>query len=244
MHLHHFHDSLLGFAATKSLAEITTLCGHFSQTMGFDAFIYALRTPSGFSDAQLTTVNGYPESWLAHYFAEAHHKHDPVVKHCSDHTVPVYWDDPRLYLNAKSQRVMREAADFGLVTGLSVPVHSPHGELGILSFAVGRDDKSAKELTRQAMPYAQLLAGYLHEAVHRVCFPAPKIGQNLTSREVECLCRVADGKSSWEIGALLGLSERTVNFHINNSMAKLQVYNRQHAVAKATLTGMIRPSPF
>ncbi|NCP64436.1 MAG: LuxR family transcriptional regulator [Paraglaciecola sp.] len=244
MHIHHFHNSLLGFADTKSLAEITALCRHLSNSMGFDAFIYALRTPSGFSEAQLTTVNGYPDAWLAHYFSKEHYKHDPIVKHCSEHTVPVCWDDPSLFVNSQSRQVMQEAADFGLAAGISMPVHSPHGELGILSFAIGQTNDAAKALTQQALPYVQLLAGYLHEAVRRVCLPVVKQSQTLTSREVECLCRVADGKSSWEIGALLGLSERTVNFHINNSMAKLQVYNRQHAVAKATLTGMIRPSPF
>ncbi|WP_437570306.1 helix-turn-helix domain-containing protein [Sorangium sp. So ce542] len=51
------------------------------------------------------------------------------------------------------------------------------------------------------------------------------------------------GKTSWEIGVNLAMSERTVNFHLHNASAKLGVSNRQHAVAKAMLLGLLRSPP-
>jgi DNA-binding CsgD family transcriptional regulator len=68
-------------------------------------------------------------------------------------------------------------------------------------------------------------------------------GDVLTVREKECLKWAADGKSAWEIGNILHISDRTVNFHLNNKVQKLGVTNRQHAVAKATLKGIIQPNP-
>ena len=62
---------------------------------------------------------------------------------------------------------------------------------------------------------------------------------SLTEREIECLQWVAAGKSSWEAGVILNCSERTVNFHINNAMRKLDVSKRSMAVAKALNLGMI-----
>jgi DNA-binding CsgD family transcriptional regulator len=50
---------------------------------------------------------------------------------------------------------------------------------------------------------------------------------------------VARGKTSGEIAIILGLSERTVNFHCDQAMRRLDVVNRTQAVAKALADGLI-----
>jgi DNA-binding response OmpR family regulator len=55
----------------------------------------------------------------------------------------------------------------------------------------------------------------------------------LAAREVEALTWVARGKTSAEIARILGLSKRTVDFHVDNARAKLGVVTRSQAVAKA-----------
>ncbi|WP_397417835.1 LuxR C-terminal-related transcriptional regulator [Phenylobacterium sp.] len=54
----------------------------------------------------------------------------------------------------------------------------------------------------------------------------------LTARERGVLTWVAEGKSDWEIGMILGLSETTVRFHVDNARRKLGAANRTHAVAR------------
>ena len=49
------------------------------------------------------------------------------------------------------------------------------------------------------------------------------------------------GKSSAEIGRLLGMPERTVYFHIGNAMDRLGVATRIQAVTEAIKTGAINP---
>ncbi|MFZ5964255.1 helix-turn-helix transcriptional regulator [Thalassococcus sp. BH17M4-6] len=61
----------------------------------------------------------------------------------------------------------------------------------------------------------------------------------LSQREIECLSWVAIGKSSWDIGQLIGVSENTVNFHMKNIFAKLEVNNRTLAAVKAVKLGLI-----
>jgi DNA-binding NarL/FixJ family response regulator len=56
---------------------------------------------------------------------------------------------------------------------------------------------------------------------------------HLTDREREVLTWVGRGKTSSEIAIILGLSERTVNFHCDQAMKRLDVSNRAQAVAKA-----------
>jgi len=63
----------------------------------------------------------------------------------------------------------------------------------------------------------------------------------LNEREVQCLTWSARGKTSPEIGAILSLSKRTVNFHIENACRKLNVATRTEAVVKATSGRLIAP---
>ncbi len=63
----------------------------------------------------------------------------------------------------------------------------------------------------------------------------------LSGREQQCLMWVSHGKTSWEISVILGLSERTVNFHLLNACRKLNVYGRQAGVAKAMRLGWLNP---
>src|SRR5690606_24626965 len=58
-------------------------------------------------------------------------------------------------------------------------------------------------------------------------------GRHLSSREVACLHWSSLGKTSWETGLILGVTERTVNFHIGNACHKLGVNNRGAAIAIA-----------
>lgn len=63
----------------------------------------------------------------------------------------------------------------------------------------------------------------------------------LSPRESECLIWVSRGKSSSDIGAITGLSPRTVDSYIEKTCAKLRVRTRIEAVAVAVRSGMIDP---
>jgi LuxR family transcriptional regulator, quorum-sensing system regulator SolR len=58
--------------------------------------------------------------------------------------------------------------------------------------------------------------------------------QTLTSKEREVLQWVMEGKTSWEVGRILAVSERTVKFHLRNIYSKLDVVNRAQAVTMAS----------
>lgn len=62
----------------------------------------------------------------------------------------------------------------------------------------------------------------------------------ITTREVEVLTWVRDGKTNDEIAAILGLSMLTVKNHLRHAMKKLVVRTRGQAVAKAIALGFLR----
>jgi DNA-binding NarL/FixJ family response regulator len=75
---------------------------------------------------------------------------------------------------------------------------------------------------------------------HRQDPAQPKSEHYLTGREREVLTWAGLGKTSGEIATILGLSERTVNFHFDQAMKRLGVTNRTQAVATAMAQGLIR----
>ncbi len=61
----------------------------------------------------------------------------------------------------------------------------------------------------------------------------------LTKRELECICWSANGKTAWEIALILGISEWTVTFHVENTKAKLGASTLTHAAAIAVAKGFV-----
>lgn len=61
----------------------------------------------------------------------------------------------------------------------------------------------------------------------------------LTPREIEVLKHVATGLRNKEIGALLGITDETVQVHMKNILAKLEVNDRTAAVSTAVRRGII-----
>lgn len=66
-------------------------------------------------------------------------------------------------------------------------------------------------------------------------------GLALSPREMECLVWVSRGKSSGDIGSILGLSPRTVDSYLEKVCAKLRVRTRIEAVAIAVRAEVIDP---
>lgn len=60
----------------------------------------------------------------------------------------------------------------------------------------------------------------------------------LSAREAEVLAALAAGRSGKQIGRELGISERTVRFHVSSIFNKLGVNNRAHAVSVASQLGL------
>lgn len=230
-----------------SVEEVHALCSFVCERAGFDFFLYGAVLPVSLVRPQTFIISGYPEDWWTRYQERNYISIDPVLKHTTGRqTVPLDWDEVAPDAHADSERVrtfMHEAADFGLAAGVSFPVHGREGEYAIFSLATRDQHDAARPRIMESMPFVQLLAGYIHEAARRV-FERGELmlaRPELTSREKECLLWVAEGKSSWDTGMILGISERTVLFHLHNAAGKLNVSTRSQAVARAVAQGYITP---
>lgn len=82
-----------------------------------------------------------------------------------------------------------------------------------------------------------VLAPYLHIALNRVRSAkqsdkaTPQPSALLSSRETEIARWVARGKTNWEIGQILGISDKTVKTHMQNILSKLHASSRAQIAA-------------
>jgi len=89
------------------------------------------------------------------------------------------------------------------------------------------------ELARQALNETQDLVASIEPVL-----PAP---HPLSPRELEVLALAAQGLTNKEIAYRLGLSERTIQFHLNSIFNKTNTSSRTEATALALTKGWLQP---
>ena len=101
---------------------------------------------------------------------------------------------------------------------------------------LGADDYLTKPVDYDVL--AALITARLARVARNAVWPK-RVG--LREREVETLTWAARGKTFAEIGEILSLSKRTVEFHLENARRKLGVATRTQALIKAATGHLIQP---
>jgi LuxR family quorum sensing-dependent transcriptional regulator len=155
---------------------------------------------------------------------------DPNVRRAlrSSHPFAWTWEDYGDEHGPRSSEVMRILAEYAMPRGFFVPVHGVGGYEAAVAMA-GTD----MEVPAEAKPSLHLMALYAFERVRQLLADKPGGKPPLTPREREVLAWSAQGKSAWEIGAILSVGKRTVDEHAQTAMRKLGAVNRTQAVAIA-----------
>lgn len=115
------------------------------------------------------------------------------------------------------------------------------GACGYLVKSAGADELLAAVLrTADGFPvFTPGLAGLVLGEYRRLAAePGEPAAPALTDRETEVLRLVAKGMTAKQIGARLGLSHRTVETHVQNTLRKLQLHNRTQLVRYAIEQGL------
>ena len=157
--------------------------------------------------------------------------------------VPVYWD-LHAALNEATGReklLYEDAIEHGLATGVSIPVHSQNNTMAILVL----HHKAIKQLEEKFPTLVMTMHVAALHYTQRVIELSLLTGQSdegkslVTPRELSCLRLTAEGKTAKQVADCMGISERTVNFHIANTTTKLQVKGKYQAVKEALKLGFI-----
>lgn len=169
-------------------------------------------------------------------------RRDPVVRRLKQLSVPFAYDQ-RLYVAEDAGDLWEEQAAFGYKSGIAVALHLPDHQHFLLG--VNREDplpKSSAQLTR-LMADLQFFAVHAQAAATRLLAPAKGTGElpKFSAREMEVLQWTQAGKSAWETGMIIGLTEQGVQYHLRSILRKLDVNSKHQAVLKAIGLGLLQP---
>lgn len=214
----------------------STLFNDFVGGFGFSRAI-VMRIPEvGDTPEKCVALNTFPHEWTDHYYRSGYHHRDPVMRRITTGVLPYTWGEAFKSVKAgKTERaIFNEAREFHLRDGLVVPIVEAGGSTGLVS--VAGDDVDLSDVPRRALNLASV---YFHSTLSRLRRRALEQDMSLTPREFECLKWVAEGKSDWEIGQILSISAKTVNYHIENAKRKFGVATRVQAVVAALRAGRL-----
>lgn len=208
-----------------------------ARQMGFEFCAYGIQMPIPISRPTVVMLNNYPLAWQASYAANAYIDIDPTVEHGRKSCLPLIWSSQ---MQQAAPQFWEEAQSHGLHAGWAQAARDASGAVGMLTLA--RRDKvlmPGEIFANNAR--MSWLSQYAHVAMAQILLPQKIVESKvlLTAREKEVLRWTAEGKTAYEIGQILSVSERTVNFHINNVVVKFDASNKTQAAVKATALGML-----
>ena len=227
----------------------------FAQRLGFTTVNAMVVIDHAGAESEFHAVDNTPAGYAEAYADPELARIDPVMQHCKHAAVPIVWNQDT-YVSRGRGALWEHQARFGYRTGIALALHLPQGRHFFLG--VDRDQplsRNRNTLT-QTVAELQLFAVHAQEAAFRLLGPGgpntpntpsapaapgdpPPCPSPLTPRERAALCWTMEGKTAWEVGKILNISERTAVAHLQNATHKLACSNKHQAVLKALRLGLL-----
>ncbi|PSH54726.1 autoinducer-binding protein [Phyllobacterium endophyticum] len=212
----------------EALAELTL-------QLGFDVYAYLNAQP-----VRTFATSNYAPEWQRRYFMQQFIRIDPVVAIARSEMRAFTWtsESPRRVSSKQLRRFYSEAADFGINSGISIPVRTAFGHMSMLTLASSKPSLSLEKDIDQLA--AVTAVSQLHAKLEQLDFaPTASERVSLTAKQAICLKWSAEGKSMRAIAAIENLSFGTVNFHLNNARKALDAGSLIQAASLASKLRLI-----
>jgi len=228
----------------KSLEPIMTTV---MNQLGFESFMYAMSaTPTANRNNRAYVWTTLPITWVSRYSDQGYVEIDPRVSETYNRNTPFVWDSADYIADGRYANFFRDAAQYGVCSGVCMSFRDPdHGRiLCAFNSKITPVSPERKQLIAEQLGELMLFAVSFHDF-----FMAHFVDNNkalmtrvapLSKRERDCLELAANGMTSRDIGLKLGITERTANFHFNNTIRKMGVLNRKEAIAVGIARGWVR----
>lgn len=139
-----------------------------------------------------------------------------------------------------ARRLFFEAKDFGIGSGIAIPVHAPRNMSGLFSVSGPEPRQPPADVGQPAFHALLTLAQTVHaRAIQWREKRSPDPIVKLSEHERLCLLWTTQGKTSWEVAQIIGRTKATVDFHVRGAIGKLNAANKMHAAFKARELGLL-----
>ncbi len=162
----------------------------------------------------------------------------PLVLHGFRVSVPFRWREAWQNLSEEQKVHVEGTKAAGLNYGICFPIMQDRTAPGLMS--MGREKEFELELTD--MVSLETLVRQVFDVMYRLTEIPESLGQiALSEREREVLTLVAQGKTNWEIGKILQISEYSIRDYLKDLSKRMATSNRTHTVTRAIRLGLILP---
>ena len=226
--------------AAQSADSVDDLAGLFSRTIRNDGYENCILTSVRANDVGHVCWFEFPDGYAERYIDERWAQIDPVLARTMSAPRPFFWNDvyEATPLTADQVSFLNECREMGVHSGIVFPMHGPGNRLEVMS--ISRRTSDPPNADRLRMLHAISVQTWSRSLELVTDDPFPQFEQvQLTAREIEILNWCKHGKSYGDIGDILSISRKTVEFHITNVMNKLGACNRISAVVIAIQRGLI-----
>lgn len=177
--------------------------------------------------------------WDARYAERGYESLDPRLYEARSLT-PFLWDCARCTERRRLRCFLDDARHVGICSGVVVTLRDARDARVVIAFdsAFTPLTDARVEAHLENLGEIMLLAVTLQDTVFGPRY-SHRRRRALTGRESDCLGFAAHGLTSSDIGGKLGITERTVNFHVGNAIRKLGALNRPEAIAKGIARGLV-----
>lgn len=230
-------DLIERIAASRSVSETWKTYLDAGRRAGFPHAI-ACFDFIGSSLAASVFAEAMPRGWMEEYALRGCETLDMLAVRNRTTQAPYLWTMAEFenHLSSEQRGWYNLNRDTRLLAGLNILDRSG-GHMRIVS--LGGEKADIHPHDRMVLHFAGLEAMYRMQELG-VRAPGLTAAQNLSQRECECLKWIAAGKTDWEIGEILSISEKTVNVYVERAKHKLAVQTRSQAVVLAMRAGLIQ----
>lgn len=211
------------------------------------AFLGVARNLYAFSHIGYLTFNVSVKGWKTKLM-HCHHATDALSQCMTDalasHDVLASLDWPALKAVESLRHSDWQAADPLPEThdGAVFALRTLNGEIALAEVTWEKSEEQSPAKRETAVRDTRLLMNYFHSQLLRINGADSDEQILMSARELDCLSWTAAGKTAWEASVILGISERTVRFHLNVAREKLKCATTTQAVAKAISSRLIEIS--
>lgn len=223
-------DSLISDARTEY--QLLDVCGRIAIQFDLPHFmIMNLPNAEDHKLSDLGLVSNWPEFLIAAYDTNNLLDYSPIVSNLRTSAAPLVFDVESINKDREDGNALLVAQlfkSFGINSGVYFSVNLANGQLGAVSFS-----GSGQPPDHEKIVQLNYLSNLIYSKINQLSSSDEKPEFNLKKNEINCLKWTSQGKTSWEIASIMGLSEHTVNHYLTSAAQKLDTSNRTHAVSKA-----------
>lgn len=226
-----FQELIDGLDVAQDEAALRSAADRAVKRLGFRWFAYLAS-----AEPEAIIISSYPKAWIQHYRARQFERIDPVVRPVKPHRRSFFWSGDIGNWRTPAERLLfNEARGFHIRCGVTVPIRGGGGRFAAFTFAADEHSEEFRRYSTEAIDILQLMGLYYHAHVYaKLDLRLGRVDDApLTPRERQCLAWAARGKTMADTGQILGITKRTVEFHLDNARNKLNAVTVPQAVAES-----------